>query len=119
MNLKILVYGNITKFDMILNMILIMLRPHLGHTPTKGWLDYQSQHSGYNAISHISITAMNINTTIFLTNKRLSLTNTFNAQQIEKATACGFTYNIEAERCDNEESMTQYQKEFMAAGSLG
>ena len=43
----------------------------------------------------------------------------FNAQQIEKASACGLTYNIEAGRCENAENMTEYQKEFMATGNLG
>ena len=55
----------------------------------------------------------------YLAEQSVNAKSLFNAQQIEKASACGLTYNIEAERCDNEESMTQYQKEFMATGSLG
>ena len=43
----------------------------------------------------------------------------FIAQQIKKASACGLTYNIEAVKCNNEENMTQYQKEFMATGNMG
>ena len=55
----------------------------------------------------------------YLAEQSVNAKSLFNAQQVEKASACGLTYNIEAERCDNEESMTQYQREFMATGSLG
>ena len=40
------------------------------------------------------------------------------AQQIEKAKACGLTYNIQAGECHNADKMTPDQKEFMACGNL-
>ena len=42
----------------------------------------------------------------------------FNAQQVEKAKSCGLTYNIEAGKCEEYETMTEYQKEFIATGSF-
>ena len=39
-------------------------------------------------------------------------------QQIEKAKACGLTFNVQAGKCYNEDQMTEEQREFMITGSL-